>query len=157
MWEITEFPFFKVLIDQCWKVSKVTFAFLTKTKTKDFWNGWKATPQLWRKYSHGPWGSWTANLTMAVSHPSLLAGSGAVMLWVSGDGLGASLGNSKLQFTAHSLKADPCPLALTSEMACLLNHGQCSHRSISQKWRQTAQLLGIFMVVFFVAITHLFS
>lgn len=34
--EKSEFPFFKVLIDQCWKVSKVTFAFLTKTKTKDF-------------------------------------------------------------------------------------------------------------------------
>lgn len=54
--------------------------------------------------------------------PHLLAGTGGVMLWVSGDGLGASLENSRLQFTAHSLKADPCTLALTSEVACPLNN-----------------------------------
>lgn len=60
------------------------------------------------------------------------------------------------QVTAHSLKADPCPLAFTSEAAGPPNHAHCSQSYVSQMWGQTVQLLSIYTVVFLMAMTHLF-
>lgn len=89
----------------------------------------------------------------------LLAGTGG--LWVGGDGLDA-LENSGLstvgsQFIAHSLKADPYPLALhirsgTSPKSRIL----FTQKHVSQTWGQTVQLLSIYTVVFLAAMIHLF-